>query len=110
MVDATNDVEITYVDDNAGAYLRLSTTTILSEALVDGTEYRITFTSKTSGTMYLGLTTDTSQRVVVPGLQGWNFKPLGSTDLAASFLNINLLAGAGQVEAIRHSVRVWKLT
>ena len=109
VVDAANDVEITNVDDNGGCYLRLSTTTILSEALVDGVKYRIAFRSKTAGIYYLGLTSQPGNRVMNPGLNGVEFKPQGSVDLTAAFLNISLPAGPGQVEAIGHPVLVWKL-
>lgn len=102
-------VEIAYVDDTEGAYLRLSTTTILSEALVDGNKYRIAFTSKTGGSFYIGLTSNPGAYIMQPGINGAEFKALGSTDLAASFLNISLPDGAGQVEAIGTDVRVWKI-
>jgi hypothetical protein len=109
VTDASDWVEITYVDNTEGAYLRLSTTTILSEALVDGTVYRIVFQSKTAGSYYLGLTSNPQLTPMRAGFNVADFKPLGSTDLAASFLNISLLAGAGQAEAINHVVGVWKL-
>lgn len=102
-------VEIENVDDDGGCYLRLATTTILSEALVDGTNYRIGFTSKSAGTYYMGLASDTANRVMRAGLNVANFKPLGSTDLAASFLNISLPDGVGQIEVIEFIIRVWKL-
>jgi hypothetical protein len=101
-------VEITNVDNDGGCYLRLSTATILSEALVDGLAYTITFTSKTSGLFYLGLASDAGNRIMTAGRQGVDFKPLGSTDLAATFLNISLPSGVGQVEAIDWDIRVWK--
>jgi hypothetical protein len=105
-----NAVEITNVDTNGGCYLRLATSTILSEALVDGTNYRIVFDSKTAGVFYLGLSDDTGNRLMVSGTNGVNFTPVGSTDLAATFLNISLPEGIGQVEAIGRSIRVWKIT
>ena len=102
-------VEVENVDDDGGCYLRLATTTILSEALVDGTDYRIGFTSKSAGTYYLGLASDTANRVMRAGLNAANFTPAGSTDLAASFLNISLPDGVGQIEVIDWNIRVWKL-
>lgn len=105
--DAINAVDIKYVDDTGGAYLPLSTTTILSEALVDGVPYRIEWVSGTAGEFYLGLTSDTANKGMSSGLNVGDFKPQGSTDLAPSFLNINLLAG--QTEIISHNIRVWKI-
>jgi hypothetical protein len=102
-------VEITNVDNDGGCYLRLSTTTILSEALVDNQNYRIVFRTKSEGVFYLGLTSDVSSRIMQPGLNGVDFKPLGSVDLAASFLNISLPEGVGQIEVIHFPVLVFKL-
>jgi hypothetical protein len=102
-------VEITNVDNDGGCYLRLSTTTILSEALVDGQPYRIVFRSKTNGSFYLGLTADPANKFMQSGLNGIDFKPQGSVDLAASFLNISLPEGVGQVEVIHFPVLVFKL-
>lgn len=93
-----------------GAFLRLSTVNgMVTEPLVDGTTYRLTFTAETEGLCYIGLSDKAGQFPFVAGENVVDFIPSGSTDANAAFLNIYLIDGPGQVERIHHTITIEKL-